>query len=90
MVDSTAIPSPGICPKCHVAIIGEPICTGMWSGAKPNGTPAGGGILTITCPKCRADLIAFQDVYNESGEVEEKYEFQLSQINWQLDDLKYG
>ena len=76
---------PGACPKCSTAVTNEPLCTGMWSGAKANGKPAGGGVLTTICVKCGSPLLAYEDVYNEDGEVDADHRLVLTQPHWQLD-----
>ena len=90
MNDEAKLPSQGMCPKCHTAIADEPTCTGMWSGAKAGGSPAGGGVLTTVCAKCGIALVAYEDVYDERGEVEANYELDLSKLYWQLDKSESG
>jgi hypothetical protein len=80
--------SPGLCPKCRAIIANEPSCTGMWSGAKANGSLAGGGILTTVCGKCGSALQAYNDVYDDCGEVMVNYEFDPSQLYWHSDETQ--
>ena len=58
----------GPCPLCGALVPIPEFLSGMWSGAKPNGMPAGGGVFETTCA-CGAALIAYNDVYDDTGGV---------------------
>ncbi len=60
---------PGICPGCGGPIATPKLLTGMWSGAKKTGTPAGGAYFEVACGKCGTELIAYEDVYDDDGHV---------------------
>jgi hypothetical protein len=85
MNDEAKQPLQGRCPGCRTAIAHEADCTGMWSGAKPGGWPAGGGVMITVCAKCGSALVAYEDVYDERGEVRANYQFDQAKLYWQLD-----
>jgi hypothetical protein len=60
---------PGVCPVCGAAVPTPEFLAGMWSGAKANGTPAGGGVFEAVCGGCGAALEAYNDVYDDAGNV---------------------
>jgi hypothetical protein len=62
----------------------------MWSGCKASGPPAGGGVLNTVCTKCGSALVAYEDVYDERGEVMANCEFDLSKLYWQLDKVEFS
>jgi hypothetical protein len=56
----------------------------MWSGAKKNGNAAGGGVLETTCPRCQASLFAFEDVYDENGDLPDYPKDWSPELTWSL------
>jgi hypothetical protein len=70
--------------KCGNAIPVPEGCTGMWDGRKPNGAKAGGGTLQTTCPACGARLVAYDDLYDEAGNIRSDAAVQ-SPLHWQRD-----
>lgn len=80
---------PGVCPKCSTPVTDEPICTGMWSGCKDGGS-AGGGVWRAVCAKCGFVLTAYDDVYDDQGEVLANYELDLTKLYWSVDEPESG
>ncbi len=78
-------PSPGVCPKCSDPITTEPEGRGGWNGVKANGKMAGGPILQTFCRKCGSSLLAYEDVYDEDGEVGGNYQFDVTRLCWDFD-----
>jgi hypothetical protein len=58
-------------------------CVGMWSGAGLNGKPAGGGMYEIHCPGCGMKLVAFENLYDETGEIPERGGDREDELYWQ-------
>jgi hypothetical protein len=56
----------------------------MWDGRKPNGAKAGGGVFRATCSVCRAMLVAYEDLYDETGNIRGGGTVQ-SPLHWQRD-----
>jgi ribosomal protein L37AE/L43A len=83
-------PLRGVCPRCHSKVDQEPTCTGMWSGCKAGGSFAGGGVLRTACAKCGSALVAYEDVYDDQGEVTANREFDLAKLCWSLDEAESG
>jgi len=81
---------PGVCPECSTPITDEPTCTGMWSGCKIGGSIAGGGVLKAVCAKCDSALTAYEDVYDDQGEVMANYELDLTKLSWSVDKPESG
>jgi hypothetical protein len=52
----------------------------MWSGCKVGGSIAGGGVLRAVCAKCGSALTAYEDVYDDQGEVMANYEHDLTKL----------
>jgi hypothetical protein len=82
MLDAEGKPQPGICPVCGDRIIAEPQCMGMWSGCKPSGVPAGGGWFKATCQRCGAAVVAYEDVYDEAGNIPDAAEETQPELYW--------
>ena len=76
---------PGVCPECSTPVTDEPTWTGMWSGGKVGGSIAGGGVLRAVCAKCGSTLKAYEDVYDNQGEVMANYELDLMKLCWSVD-----
>lgn len=60
---------PGVCPVCGFSIPIPEVWVGIWSGLKANGMPAGGGHFETACGGCGAALEAYDDVYDDDGNV---------------------
>ena len=58
----------------------------MWSGAQFNGMPAGGGWYQTPCPGCGIRLVAYEDVYDEAGNIPEWPAGWEPKLHWQRDD----
>src|SRR3954454_25288773 len=59
----------GTCPLCGFHVPAPLNFEGLWHGVKPGGDPAGGGVYRARCRLCRAMLVAFSDVYDDTGRV---------------------
>lgn len=90
MNDEVKQPLQGMCPKCHTAITQEPTCTGMWSGCKVGGSIAGGGVFGAVCARCGSALTAYEDVYDDQGEVMANYELDVTKLCWSVDKPESG
>ena len=66
---SEADKTPGVCPVCGTGVPVPEFLAGTWSGCKKTGMLAGGGFFQTPCPQCGTPLIAYEDVYDESGNV---------------------
>jgi len=75
---------PNECPKCGNVIPVPGGCVGMWDGAKPNGAKAGGGMFQATCSACGARIVAYDDLYDETGKIRSDATVQ-SPLHWQRD-----
>ena len=73
---------PDICPRCGGRIAVPEFLSGMWSGAKLNGMPAGGGFFETACDRCGAALEAYNDVYDEFGNVPVPAEYVEPELLW--------
>jgi hypothetical protein len=72
----------GACPRCSAQIPVPEFLAGMWSGCKPNGTPAGGAFYEVECGGCGAALEAYDDVYDDLGEVPVPDKFVPPELYW--------
>ena len=57
----------------------------MWDGRKPNGARAGGLVYKTICKQCGAALIAYGDLYDETGKLQQDVTFDSSGLRWGLD-----
>ena len=59
----------GFCPRCGVAIAVPDLAVGLWDGETEDGRPAGGGVWETECHGCGAKLVAYDDVYDDAGQI---------------------
>jgi hypothetical protein len=71
------------CPECGIEIAHPKECVGMWSGAGPNGKPAGGGVYELHCPCCGIRLVAFENLYDETGQIPERGDDWEDDLYWE-------
>jgi hypothetical protein len=83
MSDSENKSLPGICPVCRSRITAEPQIMGMWDGCKPSGVAAGGGYFETTCQGCGTALMAFEDLYDEAGNLPGAVEDSQPELYWE-------
>jgi rubredoxin len=76
----------GVCPECGVSIPRPEGCCGMWSGAQANGRPAGGGWYQLDCPDCGVKLVAYENVYDELGNIRARADDWEPELYWQRDE----
>ena len=72
----------GVCPRCGGPIAVPGLLAGMWSGAKANGMPAGGGVYEVACDGCSAELEAYNDIYDDSGSVPVPDQYVTPELLW--------
>jgi hypothetical protein len=53
-----------------------------WSGSQKNGKPAAGAVFRTECPGCGAKLTAFENLYDEFGNIPDMPEGFEPELIW--------
>lgn len=57
----------GKCPQCSADVPRPEGADGLWTGVNDNGTRAAGGMYMATCSVCSTKLVAYDSLYDNSG-----------------------